>query len=87
MKEKYRSIWNYLKENRGKELIIERKYLPEIVHEDGWQINSFDELPELKPIVEKTIRHWGIFIKYDKDLILIFVPKNFSLEPDYNYSI
>ena len=78
MEVKYQKIINLLEEKRGKYLTLERKYIPEIAPEDGWQINNNDGLPEFVPIVEVTIRYWNVTIVYDKDLIKFYIPKSFS---------
>ncbi|MFX1497562.1 MAG: hypothetical protein ACFFBH_08560 [Promethearchaeota archaeon] len=85
MNDLYQKFFNLLKEHKGEKLVIERKYLPEIIHEDGWQLNNDDGLPELKQRVNKTIRYLRVRFEYDKDLIILYIPENFLQEPDLAY--
>ncbi|MBY9002838.1 MAG: hypothetical protein KGD73_02595 [Candidatus Lokiarchaeota archaeon] len=80
MEEKYKKILALIKENKGKKLTIERKYIPEIIHDDGWQMNSKDGLPELTHLTITTIKYWKISIKYKNGFFLLNIPKDFSLK-------
>ena len=74
--EKYKKFIAFLSENKGKSLTIERKYLPEIIHDNLWQINAEDGLPELTPVAMTTIRYWGVSLEIKNGFLIILIPKN-----------
>lgn len=82
--EKYKKFKVFLSENKGKRLKIERHYLPELVHDDLWQINAEDELPELTPIAMTTVRHWGVSLEIKNEFLIIFIPKNLFRKSEFD---
>ena len=81
--EKYKKFIAFLLENKGKCLKIERKYIPEILDENLWQINADDGLPELTLVAVTTIRYWGVSLEIKNSFLIIVIPKELLIRREF----
>jgi len=69
VKKSFDKILSIMMDKEIEELIIERKYLLEVVEEKFVAISKKDSLPILKSLVRGDFTYFGIDVKYYKDLI------------------
>ena len=69
VKQSFDKIISIMRDKKLHEIIIERKYLIEIVEEKFLVLSRKDSLPILKAFVREAFKYYGIDVKYYKDLI------------------